>query len=124
MVLQERIFGSFAVKDLSEAKEFYSKTLGLEVFDNPMGILEIRSGNSRIIIYPKTDHEPANFTVLNLPVKDIDKAVDELAGKGLKFEHYESPVKTDERGISRRKGGPFVAWFKDPSGNIISVIEE
>lgn len=124
MVVQEKIFGSFAVKDLAETKKFYSGILGLKLQDNPMGILEINTGKDyRTIIYPKPDHKPANFTVLNLPVRDIGKAVDELAGKGVEFEKYEGDLKTDKKGIHRAEGGPLIAWFKDPSGNILSIVQ-
>lgn len=124
MIKEKEIFGSFAVRDLEETMYFYNNLLGLKLEKNQMGILELKIGESRIIIYPKPDHQPATFTVLNLPIDNIDNAVEEFSGKGIKFEHYKEPVKTDERGISRREGGPAVAWFKDPSGNILSLIQE
>ncbi|MFD2147688.1 VOC family protein [Mucilaginibacter antarcticus] len=127
MLQQSKAFGSFSTNDLAKAKQFYSEILGLEVKDNPMGILElITSGNNHIMIYPKPDHQPATFTVLNFPVADIDDAVDALIAKGLVFEQYDSEyLKTDGKGISRGNGhGPNIAWFKDPAGNILSVLED
>ena len=91
-----------------------------------MGLLELSpEGGNRVIIYPKPNHVPATFTVLNFPVKNIDEAVDELIKKGITFEQYDGPIKTDEKGICRSGGkGPNIAWFKDPAGNILSLIEE
>jgi hypothetical protein len=98
--------------------------LGLEVKDGIMGILELHiEGNNPVIVYPKPDHEPATFTILNFPVDDIDKAVDALIEKGVVFEQYGDAIKTDEKGISRDNGGPDIAWFKDPAGNILSVLK-
>lgn len=117
------VFSSFAVNDLKPAKEFYGKKLGLSVKENKqMGLLEIKiAGGNHIMAYPKADHKPASFTVLNLVVKDIDKAVDELAKKGVKFVKYPG-FGQDKKGISRADGrGPSIAWFKDPSGNVIAV---
>jgi len=125
MFKHTKAFSGFSVDDLQKAKTFYSKILGLEVTDNPMGLIELHiEGSNRIIIYPKPNHEPATFTILNFPVDNIDKAVDELISKGIKFEQYEGQLKTDEKGISRNPEGPKVAWFKDPAGNILSVLEE
>jgi len=118
-------FGSFSVNDLEKAREFYSKTLELNVTkDNEMGLLDIHiADNYDIMVYPKPDHTPATFTILNFHVDNIDKSVDELSAKGIKFEHYEfGEIKTDEKGIMRGNG-PNIAWFKDPAGNILSVIE-
>jgi len=128
MFKNTKAFSSFSVNDLQKAKEFYSKILGLEVKDNPMGLIELQiAGNSNIMVYPKPNHEPATFTVLNFPVDDIDKAVDELTAKGIVFEKYNfSELKTDEKGIARGDGGkkgPNIAWFKDPAGNILSVLQ-
>jgi predicted enzyme related to lactoylglutathione lyase len=118
-------FSSFSVNDLQKAKEFYSQTLGLEVQEEEkMGIMEIHLKNGyEIMIYPKEDHQPATFTVLNFPVEDVEEMVDTLTEKGVKFEHYEA-FKTDEKGIARGNeyGGPDMAWFKDPAGNILSVL--
>lgn len=126
MILKEKVFGSYAVKDLEEAMDFYSRILGLKVIKNAMGILELQThGNNKILIYPKPDHEAAVFTVLNIPVTDIENVVRELNEKGIIFEQYEAPIKTDEMGILRNNSkGMDIAWFKDPSGNIISLIQE
>jgi catechol 2,3-dioxygenase-like lactoylglutathione lyase family enzyme len=119
-------FSSFSVNDLEAARRFYGETLGLDVADVPEmeGLLQLRlAGGGRILIYPKPDHAPASFTVLNFPVDDIDAAVDELTNRGVSFEIYdEDPIATDEKGISRGEG-PRIAWFKDPAGNILSVLE-
>jgi len=123
-----KAFSSFSVNDIQKAKQFYGKILGLEVKDHPMGPIELqlRDGNI-VLIYPKPNHEPATFTVLNFPVNNISEAVDELTQKGISFEQYEGMIKTDEKGImwgSASGKGPDQAWFKDPAGNILSVIEE
>lgn len=116
-------FSSFAVPDLEAAKAFYGTTLGLTVSET-MGLLELEiPGGAKVLVYPKSDHTPATFTVLNFPVDDIDAAVDELTGRGVSFEIYdEDGLKTDERGVARGEG-PNIAWFKDPAGNILSVLE-
>jgi len=125
MLKHSKAFSGFSVNDIQKAKKFYSEILGLEVKDNPMGLIELHiEGSNRIIIYPKPNHEPATFTILNFPVGNIDETVDELISKGIKFEQYEGELKTDARGISRNPQGPKIAWFKDPAGNILSVIEE
>ncbi|HEX9986222.1 MAG TPA: VOC family protein [Thermoanaerobaculia bacterium] len=117
-----RAFSGFSVDDLDKARKFYTETLGLKVVDNPMGLLELHiAGGIPILIYPKPNHEPATFTILNFPVPDIDAAVDELTRRGVRFEQYKE-LETDEKGISR--GEPQIAWFKDPAGNILSVIGE
>ena len=119
-------FSSFSVDSLDEAKEFYGKTLGVVVTETEEG-LQLDIGESdTVFIYPKVDHEPATFTVLNLSVDDIDDAVDKLADRGITFESYEGEIETDEKGIFRgadNGNGPNIAWFKDPAGNFISVIE-
>jgi predicted enzyme related to lactoylglutathione lyase len=117
-------FSSFSVNDVAAAKRFYGETLGLDVKDGPMGFLEIEvPGGGHVTAYPKPNHEPATFTVLNFIVPSIDDAVDELNRKGVMMEQYDfGPVKTDARGIARDEGPP-IAWFKDPAGNVISVIE-
>lgn len=117
-------FSSFAVRDIDVARTFYRDTLGLDVADGEMGTLELGAGNgAKVLVYPKPDHEPAVFTVLNFPVDDIDRAVDELRDKGVKFERYNTgDIKTDGKGVSRNNGGPDIAWFRDPSGNILSVL--
>jgi catechol 2,3-dioxygenase-like lactoylglutathione lyase family enzyme len=116
-------FCSFSVNDLKKAKDFYGQTLGLDVSESAEG-LELHTGNNTIFIYPKPNHTPASFTILNFPVNDIEEAVDELAALGITLERYNLPdMKTDERGILRGPG-PTIAWFKDPAGNILSVLEE
>ncbi len=120
-------FSSFSVDDPRAAKAFYGETLGLAVSDIPEmdGLLELTvPGGAKVMIYAKPDHTPASFTVLNFPVDDITKAVDELTAKGVTFERYDDgPVKTDDRGILHGPG-PQIAWFKDPAGNILSVLEQ
>ncbi|HEV8081997.1 MAG TPA: VOC family protein [Chitinophagaceae bacterium] len=127
MFENSKAFSSFSVNDIQKAKEFYGKTLGIEVTDNPMGLIELHiGGGNNIMIYPKPDHASATFTILNFPVDNIDKAVDELIAKGIVFEQYEGEIKTDKKGIARstdKSMGPNIAWFKDPAGNILSVIE-
>jgi predicted enzyme related to lactoylglutathione lyase len=124
MNLGENAFSGFSVDDTTEAEEFYGQTLGLEVSELPdMGLLQVGIANGgKVIIYAKPDHTPAVFTVLNFPVEDVDKAVDELTARGVRFEHYEGEIATDEKGIARN-GGPAIAWFRDPAGNILSVLE-
>jgi catechol 2,3-dioxygenase-like lactoylglutathione lyase family enzyme len=118
-------FSGFAVDDLEKAKDFYGETLGLKVsvLDEEFGLLQLDIAGSRnVLVYVKPDHSAANFTILNFPVDDIDKAVDELAERGVEFERYDG-FDQDEKGISRG-GGPLIAWFKDPSGNILSVLQD
>ena len=117
-------FSSFSVNDLHKAKEFYGDTLGLELKKMPEG-LELHLGGNSVFIYPKSNHTPASFTVLNFQVADIEKAVEQLKELGVNFEHYDlHDIKTDERGIARGPHGPIIAWFKDPAGNILSVFEK
>lgn len=116
-------FSSFSVNDLKEAKDFYSEILGLDVSETPEG-LELRTGDNAIFLYPKPNHTPASFTVLNFQVDDIEDAVNQLAAMGVSLERYNLPeLKTNERGIFNGPGHQ-IAWFKDPAGNILSVIEE
>jgi catechol 2,3-dioxygenase-like lactoylglutathione lyase family enzyme len=116
-------FSSFSVNDVKRAKEFYGKTLGLEIFETAEG-LELDTRGGKIFLYAKPNHTPASFTVLNFAVKDIERAVDELEAVGVKPEHYDLPdIKTDKRGIFRGDPGPKIAWFKDPAGNILSVLQ-
>lgn len=125
MLKNREAFSSFSVNDIQEAKDFYQGTLGIEVKDSPMGVIELQiSGSNNVLIYPKPNHIPATFTVLNFPVDNIDDAADELIAKGVKFELYHTEhIKTDEKGISRDNGGPNIAWFRDPAGNILSILE-
>ena len=123
MFKEKKAFSGFSVNDIGRAREFYERTLGLEVSDEH-GVLKLHIGNGPgVLIYPKPNHTPATFTILNFPVDNIEKAVDGLSGRGVRFEHYEGDIKTDEKGI-HRDGGPKIAWFKDPAGNILSVLEE
>lgn len=128
MLAHSAAFSGFSVNDLEAARVFYRDVLGLSLADNPMGMLEIRfPGGGHVIAYPKGDaHRPATFTVLNFPVDDIDAAVAELAARGVVFERYEG-MQQDAQGISRGKAagqGPDIAWFTDPSGNILSVLSD
>jgi catechol 2,3-dioxygenase-like lactoylglutathione lyase family enzyme len=125
MFKNTKAVSSFSVNDLQKAKEFYQDTLGLEVTEGSMGVLTLHiSGGGEIFVYPKPNHLPATFTILNFPVPDIEKAVDDLTNLGITFEQYDEPMKTDEKGILRGNGrGPDIAWFKDPAGNILSVLQ-
>ncbi|HSI81846.1 MAG TPA: VOC family protein [Solirubrobacterales bacterium] len=119
-----KAFSGFAVDDTEAAKRFYGETLGLEVSEMDMGLLALHIGGGReTMIYSKQDHVPATFTILNFPVDDIDAAVDELGRRGVEFERYEG-FDQDEKGIARANGGgPSIAWFTDPAGNVLSVLE-
>jgi predicted enzyme related to lactoylglutathione lyase len=122
-------FSGFSVNDIDAARKFYGETLGVKVKDGEMGMLrlELFGDGGEVMIYPKEDHQPATYTMLNFVVKDLDKTVDELVAKGVKFEHYGSDMmKQDERGIAHGKAvhmGPDIAWMKDPAGNVIAVME-
>src|SRR5215475_5404695 len=121
MLNAKKALSSFYVDDIQKAKDFYGTTLGLEVSNGPEGTLVF--GGMKALIYPKPNHQPATFTVLNFPVDNVEKTVDELGKRGVRFEVYNEPnIKTDARGISRGNG-PTIAWFKDPAGNILSVLE-
>ena len=119
-----KAFSGFSVDDLEKAKQFYGQTLGLDVSETN-GLLQLHiAGGTTILVYPKDNHVPATFTILNFPVTDIEQAVDELTARGVRFEQYNLPgLVTDEKGIARG-GGPNIAWFKDPAGNILSVLEQ
>ena len=123
MLKESKAFSGFSANDIPKAKEFYGRTLGLEVSEDH-GLLTLHlAGGHKVLVYPKPNHVPATFTVLNFPVKNVDQAVDELKKRGVRFEIYNLPdLKTDEKGIMRGKG-PTIAWFKDPVGNILSVLE-
>jgi len=124
MLKESKAFSGFSVNDIQKAKDFYGRTLGLQVSESHgLLTLQLADGN-KVLIYPKVNHAPATFTVLNFPVENVDDSVDELAKRGVRFEIYdESDIKTDEKGIMRGNG-PTIAWFKDPAGNVLSVIEE
>jgi predicted enzyme related to lactoylglutathione lyase len=124
MFKDTKAFSSFSVNDLPKAKEFYGYILGLEVSEMPEGLQLKIAGGGRVFIYPKPNHAPATFTVLNFPVDEIEAAVDALAKRGVRFEKYEDDIQTDEKGIHRGKEGPMIAWFKDPAGNILSVLQD
>ena len=118
-----KVFPSFSVDDVGKAKSFYHDTLGLNVTESEMGLeLDVRGGN-KVFIYPKLDHKPATYTVLNFEVDDVAEAVDQLKSHGVRFESYNLPdLKTDSRGIASDGSGHEIAWFKDPAGNIFSVL--
>jgi len=121
MLANSKAFSGFAVADVAQAKAFYGDTLGLDVSEEH-GLLTLHlAGDRPTIVYPKPDHEPANFTILNFPVDDVEAAVDALTARGVQFERYEG-FPQDEKGIMRGHG-PDIAWFKDPSGNILSIIK-
>jgi catechol 2,3-dioxygenase-like lactoylglutathione lyase family enzyme len=122
MLKPDSAFSSFSAPDLDAERRFYRDTLGLDVADGGMGTLELRTASVRVLIYPKPNHEPASFTVLNFPVDDVDAEVDRLSALGVKYEHYEGEIQTDAKGIFRGNG-PTIAWFKDPAGNILSLLQ-
>ena len=119
-------FSGFSVNDLAKAKAFYAETLGLQVDDEGVGMrLHLPDGGT-VFAYPKEDHQPATYTILNFVVENIDEAVDELTNRGVRFEHYEEGSKTDGKGILRGRAlqmGPDIAWFKDPAGNTLAVLQ-
>jgi catechol 2,3-dioxygenase-like lactoylglutathione lyase family enzyme len=124
MLQQSKAFSGFAVPDIEAARAFYEGTLGLVVTEeNGMLTLDF-AGGATVLVYPKADHVPATFTILNFPVDDIEATVDALRGRGIVFEQYDEPggLVTDDRGIMR-EGGPLIAWFRDPAGNILSVLQ-
>lgn len=115
-------FSGFSVTDIDEAKEFYTQILGLEVETVPEGLQLKLKGGQNVFVYPKPNHEPATYTILNFEVPDIEATVDELTAKGVVFEQYDNEwMKTDEKGICH--GEPVIAWFKDPAGNFMSLIQ-
>ena len=123
MLKESKAFSGFSANDIAKAKDFYGQTLGLEVSEDH-GLLTLHlAGGHKVLVYPKPNHVPATFTVLNFPVKNVNQTVEELKKRGVRFEIYNLPdLKTDEKGIMRGKG-PTIAWFKDPAGNILSVLE-
>ncbi len=123
MFANTKAFSGFAVNDLAKARDFYERTLGLKVSE-ANGLLTLHlAGGRDTLVYPKPDFTPATYTILNFPVDDIDEAVDALVARGVRFARYDG-FNQDEKGISREEGGPYIAWFTDPAGNILSVLEE
>jgi catechol 2,3-dioxygenase-like lactoylglutathione lyase family enzyme len=123
MFADTKAFSGFAVDDVQEARQFYGETLGLNTTEeHGLLTLHLAGGDRPTLVYPKPDFTPATYTILNFPVDDIDKAVDELTERGVRFERYDS-FEQDDKGISRG-GGPDIAWFKDPAGNVLSVLQE
>jgi len=121
MFADTKAFSGFAVDDLEKAREFYGETLGIETSEEH-GLLTLHiAGDRATLIYPREDHTPADYTILNFPVDDIDDAVDGLAARGVSFERYDG-FDQDEKGVSR-DAGPQIAWFKDPAGNVLSVLQ-
>lgn len=125
MFRDSEAFASFSTNDIDAAREFYGRKLGLDVRDSEMGTLDVVLGTGhQVTVYPKPNHEPATFTVLNFFVPDIEKAVDDLTAVGIEMEHYDIPdINQDAKGIARDPRGPAIAWFNDPAGNTIAVIE-
>lgn len=121
-----RTFSSYSVKSIKESKYFYEDILGLSTEETLMGVLHLHiNGSESIVLYPKENHEPATFTVLNFSVSDLEATVDVLIAKGISFEQYDGEfIATNEKGISDGGGGPDMAWLKDPSGNIIGLLQE
>jgi len=123
MFAKTKAFSGFSVDDRGAAKTFYGETLGLDVSEEH-GLLMLHiAGGGDIVVYPKPNHTPATFTILNFPVDDIDRAVDGLTERGVRFEHYDG-AEQDEKGISRGELGPPIAWFTDPAGNILAVLQQ
>jgi catechol 2,3-dioxygenase-like lactoylglutathione lyase family enzyme len=122
MFTNTKAFSGFAVDDVEKAREFYGEMLGLEI-SQEHGLLTLHlAGDRDTLVYPKPDHTPATYTILNFPVDDIESAVDELGARGVRFERYDG-FEQDERGIFRG-GGPYIAWFRDPAGNVLSVLQQ
>jgi catechol 2,3-dioxygenase-like lactoylglutathione lyase family enzyme len=122
MLKDSHAFSGFSVDDVAKAKDFYGGTLGIDVHDEMGGLRLQLGGGTTVFVYPKDNHEPATYTMLNFPVEDIEAAVKDLASRGVTFERYEG-IEQDEHGIARGDGqGPDIAWFKDPAGNILSVL--
>jgi catechol 2,3-dioxygenase-like lactoylglutathione lyase family enzyme len=122
MLADSKAFSGFAVPDVAEARQFYGETLGLRVSEEH-GMLQLHlAGGRDVIVYPKPDHTPASYTILNFPVDDVEATVDALTGRGVRFERYQG-LDQDDKGI-QRGGGPLIAWFKDPAGNVLSIIAQ
>lgn len=129
MLKDSKAFSGFSVNDVAAAKEFYGQKLGLEVAEDEMGLALKIAGGNNIFIYPKENHVPAAYTILNFPVEDIDKAVEDLTGQGVTFGQYDlgNGAKTDDKGVMRGLSvnrGPDIAWFKDPAGNTLAVLQD
>ena len=123
MLANANAFSSYSVNDLAAAKAFYRDVLGVNAEELPQG-LRLKLDGTTVFLYPKPDHQPATFTVLNFKVDSVERAHAELESRGIRFERYDLPnLKTDEKGIARGGGGPTIAWFKDPAGNVISILE-
>jgi predicted enzyme related to lactoylglutathione lyase len=123
MLENSKGFSGFSVDDVAKAKEFYANTLGLAVTEADERLTLHLAGDRPVIVYPKPNHAPASFTVLNFPVDDVEATVAELTSRGVHFERYEgTPAETDDRGVFRGRG-PLIAWFKDPAGNVLSVVK-
>jgi catechol 2,3-dioxygenase-like lactoylglutathione lyase family enzyme len=129
MLGNSKAYSGFAVKDLAEAREFYGEKLGLKtsILDEENGLMQLElAGDRNTLVYQQPDATPASYTILNFPVEDIDQVVDELAARGVNFERYDG-FEQDEKGIARGIAsgrGPDIAWFKDPSGNVLSALQE
>ncbi len=127
MLQNSRAFSSFSVNDITKAKEFYAGTLALPVRETKEGLEIILAGGGKVFVYAKDDHTPATYTVLNFEVVDINHTIDELRQMGVQFEQYEGEMQTDEKGIAHGReigAGPDIAWFKDPAGNFLSILEQ
>jgi len=128
MLQDSPAFSGFSIDDAVKARQFYGETLGLKVSEEYGMVWVHLSGGAKVLLYPKPNHTPADFTVLNFPVKDVEATVDDLTNRGVEFIRYNEPdIKTDSKGIARppKPGqGPVIAWFKDPAGNIISILEQ
>jgi predicted enzyme related to lactoylglutathione lyase len=120
MLEHSSAFSGFSVDDIPKAQQFYGETLGLHVTEEHGMLMLHTPGERNTLIYPKPNHEPATFTILNFPVSDIESTIDDLVARGVTFEHYDG---LDPKGINRQ-GGPLIAWFKDPAGNILSVLQD
>jgi predicted enzyme related to lactoylglutathione lyase len=123
MLKYTKVFSSWSVNDLAKAKMFYEQTLGLPVTESPEGLSIVLPEGQNIFMYPKPNHEPATFTVFGFQVPDIDAAVDGLTKAGVTFLQYDGDLKTDAKGVARGLQGPLAAWFTDPAGNILGVMQ-
>jgi catechol 2,3-dioxygenase-like lactoylglutathione lyase family enzyme len=125
MFQKKAAFGSFSVNDIEQARTFYSDTLGLNVKGSEEGLELDLPGGTKFFVYAKPNHQPATYTVLNFAVDDVEEAVDDLTNLGVRFEVYDQEeMRTDERGIHRGDEGPYIAWFRDPAGNYMSVMQD